>query len=147
MTYPNSYAPTPPTNSPQPSSPPTVPPAQQWEADPSNAGRLNPAPHPQPDREQRLGYLFAEFDRLKPAYDALKKEFDAVKDAIKYEATTAHPGERKIRIEHPNLSRPLEVFYSEREIIDSKRLEAEKPEIAREYTKTSSSWTITWAKS
>ncbi|HEX7038700.1 MAG TPA: hypothetical protein VF202_01145 [Trueperaceae bacterium] len=95
-----------------------------------------------PEPGSRLDSLLAEYAALKPQVDELTSRFNAVKDAIKVELTTAAPEARQIRVTHDALGAPLRLSYIESWRVDAKRLKAEDPATYVRYAVKSARWEL-----
>lgn len=94
----------------------------------------------------RLAALHAEYADAKAAADAAAERLTAVKDGIKAELAAAAPeGSTKIALLGPD-GPPLQLVYSERWSVDSRKLKREDPETYVRYAKCSGTWTLSAPK-
>lgn len=104
---------------------------------------VDPSSHP------RLADVLATFDEVKDAYSAaqaeaerLKKVYEVKRDMIVAEAHALDPTAQGFEVANAALDRPLRVSWVPQTRIDTKRLEAERPEIAEYYKVKSGYWMI-----
>jgi len=95
-----------------------------------------------PEDDTRLAQLLAQYDLAKAERDKAAEAFEAISAAIKAELVNAAPGAHDIRVEHPELARPLRLFAVESWRIDAKKLKAESPETYVRFAKKSTAWQL-----
>jgi hypothetical protein len=96
--------------------------------------------HPGPD--SRLAQMCAQYDLAKAEADKAAQALKAITDAIKLEAVQAAAGETSVIVDHPDLTQPLQVAYTERWTVDAKKLKTEQPETYVRYAKQGGSWSL-----
>lgn len=95
-----------------------------------------------PETDTRLAQLLAQYDLAKAEADKAAETLRAITDAVKVELVNAAPGAHDIRVESPDLARPLRLFAVESWRVDAKKLKAEAPETYVRFAKKSTSWTL-----
>lgn len=119
----------------------------QIPAPPAGAPMIQPPPPVQipvvlatPD--SRLEQLLALYAQYKPLVDEYTEKLKAVTDGIKVELTLAAPGHTKIKVDSPELTRPLQLMAVEQTRIDTKALHAEAPEVYAFFARKQTVWQL-----
>lgn len=101
------------------------------------------APNPGTEASERLEQLLAQYDLVKAEAAKAEEALKAITDGIKQELMAAAPeGETDIRVDSPDLTRPLRLQAVESWRVDSKKLKAEAPETYVRYATKSVSWRL-----
>ena len=95
-----------------------------------------------PETDTRLAQLLAQYDLAKAEADKAAETLRAITDAVKVELVNAAPGAHDIRVESPDLARPLRLFAVESWRVDAKKLKAEAPETYVRFAKKSTAWQL-----
>lgn len=95
-----------------------------------------------PDADTRLAQLVAQYDMAKAEAAKAEESLKAITDAIKVELINAAPGSEDIRLESPELAKPLRLFAVSSWRVDTKKLKAEAPEVYVRYAKQSTAWQL-----
>lgn len=95
----------------------------------------------------RLTQLAAQYDAAHAARAAAEKRLKEITDGIKAELTLAAPGADDVRLDTPDLAKPLRLSLSYRNSVDTAKLKAELPEVYAAFSKASPVWTLTTVKS
>ena len=91
----------------------------------------------------RLEALLAQYDLAKAEADKATETLKAITDGIKAELAAAAPdGETDIRVNSPDLTRPLRLQAITSWRVDAAKLKAEAPETYVRYAKQSTSWRL-----
>lgn len=114
---------------------------------PAGAPMLQPPPPVQvpvvaaaPD--SRLEQLLALYSQYKPLADDYAQKLKAVTDGIKVELTLAAPGHNKVKVDSPELERPLQLTAVEKTYVDSKRMRIEDPALFKAWSKVTVTWEL-----
>jgi len=100
-----------------------------------------------PAEDTRLAQLAAQYDLAKAESVKATEALKAITDAIKVELTNAAPGETDVRLESPELARPLRLTAITSWRVDATKLKTEAPEIYVRYAKQSTAWRLEAVKS
>lgn len=95
-----------------------------------------------PDADTRLAQLVAQYDLAKAEAAKADEALKAITDGIKAELINAAPGREDIRLESPELVKPLRLFAVSSWRIDARKLKAEAPEVYVRYAKQSTAWQL-----
>jgi hypothetical protein len=109
---------------------------------PIEAEAQSPAAVVTPDADTRLAQLVAQYDLAKAEAAKADEALKAITDAIKLELINAAPGHDDIRLESPELVKPLRLFAVTSWRVDAKKLKAEAPETYVRYAKQSTAWQL-----
>jgi hypothetical protein len=90
----------------------------------------------------QLEQLCAMYDQLKVRADAAKREFEALKTAIKVELQNQAPDSAKVTLQSAHLARPLVRTARCEHRIDSEALRTKEPALAEQFTKEIWSWRL-----
>lgn len=92
------------------------------------------------DHGAKLAALAAMYDTAKATADAAAKKFDTIKAAIKVELTQADPDATDLRLESEYLAKPLRLHYVATNRLNSKRFQADQPDVYASYCEPGGYW-------
>jgi predicted phage-related endonuclease len=101
-----------------------------------------PAAQVQAEPGSRLEALLAQYDDLRAKSEEAAARFDALTAAIKNELAMAAPGHAAVETDSPDLRMRLRLVQVESRRIDSKRLQAEAPDVYERFVKKSTAWQL-----
>lgn len=97
--------------------------------------------------DTRLAQLAAQYDLAKAEAAKAAEALKAITDGIKAELANAAPGETDVRLESPELEKPLRLSAVTSWRVDATKLKAEAPETYVRYAKQSTAWRLDAVKS
>ncbi len=93
-------------------------------------------------RGDRLEQLLAQYDLAKAEAAKAAESLKAITDGIKAELAAVAPGETDIRVDSPDLAKPLRLQAVTSWRVDATKLKAEDPETYVRYAKQSTAWRL-----